>query len=96
MGRVEDFFSLHAERGQVVDVKEPAVVDLVRGDFPKGEAVAPPVFSSSSRASKLSRVCRIPVDLLEIAVDDMFEARLCGISPRRRALMVAGGNFDTP
>ena len=39
MRRIEDVLALHAEGGQLVDVEEPAVVDLLRGDAPKSEPI---------------------------------------------------------
>jgi protease-4 len=35
---LEDLLPLHAEGGEIIDVEEPAVVDLVRRDAPVGEA----------------------------------------------------------
>ena len=37
---LEDVFTLHRQRGQVVDVKEAAVVDLVRAHPPVRKAIA--------------------------------------------------------
>ena len=39
MRRLEDLLPLHAKGGQVVDVKESAVVDFVSGDAPVRESV---------------------------------------------------------
>jgi len=38
MGAREEFRQLHADAGEIVDVEEPAIVDLVRGGPPIGRA----------------------------------------------------------
>jgi hypothetical protein len=52
MRRREDVLALGAQAGEIVDVEEAAVVDVVGGHAPEREAVGLPA-SSSSSASKL-------------------------------------------
>ena len=40
VGGLEDVLTLHAEGGQVVDVEEPSIIDLVGGHPPEGQAIA--------------------------------------------------------
>ena len=61
MGGLEDVLALHAQGGQVVDVEEPAVVDLVGGHPPVGQAVAL-VLEQVVQQVEAPRVARLAVE----------------------------------
>ena len=39
MGRIKNSRVLHAQRDEIVDIEESPIVDLLGGDFPKGQAI---------------------------------------------------------
>ena len=65
---LEDIFALHGERGQVVDVKESAVVDLVGSHSPVREAVAL-ILEQVIQKREAVRVARAARKASHVAVD---------------------------
>src|SRR5262249_30220442 len=60
MRRFKDLLALHAQGGQVVDVEEAAIVDLVRGNAPVRKPVAL-VLQQFVQEIEAARVTDIPV-----------------------------------
>ena len=70
MGGFEDVLTLHAEGGQVVDVEEPPVVDLVGGHTPVGQAVAL-VLQQVVQEVEAPRVARLAVEQRHVLLDEL-------------------------
>ena len=58
--RLENLRHFHPDRGQVVDVEEAPVVDLLRGHPPEGEPIGLLVEQRVKRveAARVARLCR--------------------------------------
>ena len=62
VSRVEDFWQLHPDRGQIVYVKKAAVIDFLGRDPPEGEPIRLGVQQFVERV-EAARVARLAVDL---------------------------------
>ncbi len=64
----KDLRILHADGGEIIDVEEAAVIDLVDGDAPEAEAIGFAV-EQFLQLVEAVRVAFAPVDALEHALD---------------------------
>src|SRR5262249_6641851 len=64
MNRIEDCWQLYPDRGQIVYVEKAAVIDFLRSDAPKGQAIrlCGQLFVELIETAP---VARVPVDLCE-------------------------------
>ncbi len=83
MGGLEDILALHCQRGQVVDVEEATVVDLVRADAPVRKAIAL-VLEQVIHEREAARVARRAVEERHVALDKLAD-RLHFRQPQRPA-----------
>ena len=74
---LEDIFALHRQRGQVVDVEEPAVVDLVRANPPVRKAIAL-VLEQVVHELEAARVARAAVEEGHVPVDEIADRLALG------------------
>ena len=74
VNRVEHFWQLHPDRGQIVYVKKAAVIDLLCSDTPKGQTIRLGV-QQFVELIETARVARVPVDLCEGFFDCLLYLR---------------------
>ena len=77
MDRDEDLLVLHAERGQVGDVEEAAIVDLFRRDAPIRKSVEL-MFKKVVEQVEAVRISRLAVDENEVPLHELAKVRFAG------------------
>ena len=77
---LEDLLALHAQGGQVVDVEEAAVVDLVGRDPPVGQAIAL-MLEQVVQQVEAVRVAGLAVEQRDVSLDELA----CALAARPRA-----------
>ena len=85
MRRIEDLRQFHPDRGEIVHVEETAVVDLLRGHAPEGEAIGLIVEQQIERI-ETSRLARRAVDLRHGLRDRVLHLRRFVAAPLEPAL----------
>src|SRR5262249_55688835 len=77
MNRVEDFWQLHPDRGQIVYVEKAAVIDFFSSDAPKGQTIRLRV-QQFVELIETALIARIAVDLCESFFDCLLYLRRLG------------------
>src|SRR3954462_9482191 len=77
MNRVENFWQLHPNRSQIIYIEKAAVIDFLRSDAPKSQAIRLRV-QQFVELIETALVTRIPVDLCERFFDCLLYLRRLG------------------
>ena len=84
VGRLENVLAFHAEGGEVVDVKEPPVVDLIGSDPPVGQPVAL-VLQEVVQEVEASGFSRLAVEDRDVLFDERTGLLVLGCESRQPA-----------
>ena len=85
MRGIKDLRQFHPDRGEIVDVEEAAVIDLLRRDAPEGKAISLIIHQLIERI-EAARVARRAVDLGDRSLDRLQHLRRFLAAPVEPAL----------